>query len=57
MRIDLAEALICLDCESVVSWRDSYAACPACGSRQMWPLNKWIESAKEGARDVQESAA
>lgn len=48
--IPLAQALICLepDCETI----SAEYPCPRCGSREMWPLAKWIKSVKGPKREL-----
>ena len=37
--IKLEEAYFCVNCELVTNCSDM---CPACGRRQLWPLQKWL---------------
>ena len=45
MRLELAsairleEAYFCINCEVVTNCSD---ICPACGHRQLWPLENWL---------------
>lgn len=45
--IALRNAYICLDCETIFEpsehvSRFSWTNCPGCGSRALFPLNKWL---------------
>jgi len=37
--IKLEDAYFCLSCEAVTNCLD---ICPACGHRQLWPLQNWL---------------
>lgn len=39
--IPLSRASLCMNCQSI--YRASQPTCPGCGSREGWPVAKWIE--------------
>ena len=39
--VPLSEAQMCIDCEAISNTRAN--ACPACGCKSLWRLERWLE--------------
>lgn len=41
--VPLAQAQLCLDCESVWAYDGSDRSCPKCAGLHSWPISNWID--------------